>query len=278
MPILRAEAVEPDVRHVNYQALPPDRIWSWGPRRIADFELILALQGDFEFHATETGERVIQKPGTVLAIMPGELHTYRLLPAGRRAGFFSCIHLEPDPDGDRAAARRQIIPAPRRLTPVGRDAGIAELFRTAELEHRRDGRFRSAIVSAVVKQIWLRLAEKWAAPEAGAASVRLDAMVQFLRDRLLEHPGRQELAEHFHLTPQHVNLIFKRELGISPVGFVRRELAREAYRLLLMEQLSVKETALRLGFSSSFYFSRVFKQELGFPPTPGRRRTETPND
>lgn len=41
----------------------------------------------------DSGERVIQHPGEVLTIRPGELHTYRLLGDPERA-FFSCIHLD----------------------------------------------------------------------------------------------------------------------------------------------------------------------------------------
>jgi len=45
-----------------------------------------------------------------------------------------------------------------------------------------------------------------------------------------------------------------------------------AKQLLLSENLNVKETAQRLGFSSEFQFSRAFRRQEGVPP---RRYRET---
>mgnify|MGYP001408494274 CR=1 FL=1 len=268
MSTLKAEDIDPDVRVANYMALPCNRIHAWGPRRITDFELILALRGEFEFVNRETGEQVRQLPGTVLLIHPDELHTYRLLSGGdsRTEAFFSCIHLELHPDRNRAGGPHAITPTPERLTSVQRDAEIMELFRRIDQVNREPGRFRDALLKTMAKELWLRLSEKWSAPEDDDASARVDAMLQYLRDHRLNHPGRNELAARFHLSPQHVNLIFRRETGMTPIRFVHRELMREAYRLLVVEQLSVKETADRLRFSTQFYFSRIFKREMGFSP------------
>ena len=265
MPCLKAEEIVPDVRHVNFVALEPGGSYVWGPRRIREYELILAVQGEFELVCHETGETVRHLPGTVLTIMPQELHTYRLLSLNRPA-FFSCIHLELRSDIDRDRDVWRTVPEPRRLTVQTGDADLLELFRRTDQENRRGSRYRDIMVSLMVKEIWLRLAEKWASPERAPSSSQLDAMLQYLRDNRLTHPGRNELAARFHLSPQHINLLFRRGIGISPIRFVHRELVREAYRLLLEEQLSVKETAFRLGFGNPFYFSRVFRQEMGFPP------------
>ena len=263
---IRAEDIEPEVRHVNYVPRTPNDCCIWGPRRINEFELILVLQGEFEFINVETGEQVRQPAGTILVILPDELHSYRLLSDKHPHAFFSCIHLELKPGINRASDPLWPVPAPQRLTSIARDTEIVELFRQADQENRRNGRYRDTMLSLLVKQIWLRLSEKWSTQKTGQMSIRVGEMLQYLRDHRLEHPGRNELANHFHLSPQHINLIFKKEVGMPPISFVHRELMREAYRLLLVEQLNVKETAFRLGFSNQFYFSRVFKKEMGFPP------------
>lgn len=267
MNLIRAEDIEPEVKHVNYMPLTPNNCNIWGPRRINDFELIMVMQGEFEFINLETNELVRQTAGTVLVIMPNELHTYRLLSGKHPNAFFSCIHLELKPGINHIGDSLWPSPAPQRLTSIARDTEMGELFRQADQENRKNGRYRDTMLSLLVKQIWLRLSDKWLGSENGkSSSVRVDEMLQYLREHRLEHFGRNELSARFNLSPQHINLIFKKEVGMPPIRFVHRELMREAYRLLLVEQLSVKETAFQLGFSNQFYFSRVFKKEMGFPP------------
>ena len=112
--------------------------------------------------------------------------------------------------------------------------------------------------------IWLYLFEQ---PSHDRGNERFESMLDFLERHLTEHPTRLDLAREFHLTPQRINALFKEELGISPGEYVHRELAERGYALLHDEQLSVKETADRLGFSSAFYFSRVFRKVFGMPPS-----------
>ncbi len=266
MKLIKAEDDTPEVRHVNYIEVKAKENNTWGPRRINEYELILVLQGEFEFINHDTNERIIQKAGTILLIFPEELHTYRLRPEQHHDAFFSCIHLELKPDIDRTKEVWDSIPSPRRLTPVAGNAEIVSLFKQTDAENQRNSRYKDTILSLIAKQIWIHLSEKWLEPEGCKASSRIEEMLQYLREHRLKHPGRNELAAKFRLSPQHINLIFKKELGIPPIRFVHRELIRDAYRLLLENQLSVKETAEQLGFSNQFYFSRVFKKEMGFPP------------
>ena len=263
MKILRTEDVYPVVKVANYIALEGTRPQCWPRRRIPDFELILSIRGEFEFINHETGEKAVQPPGSVLVILPRELHSYSLISS---KGFFSCIHCELIPDGIFADGDYSPEPFPRRITmTVGGE--FPDLFRRAAITASQSGRFSEEIRNTIVREIWLRLAEIWLSSAGEEKNIRLDEMVNYLNDNLTAHPGRSELARKFHLTPQHINLIFKKELGIAPTGYVHRELARSGYRMLHEEGLSVKETADRLGFSSQFYFSRVFKSVFGIPPT-----------
>lgn len=259
----RVSAFAPRIRFVNYRGLAGMELPVWGRRRLIDYELILSLRGEFEYLVHDSGERVIQHPGEVLTIRPGELHTYRLLGDPERA-FFSCIHL----DFEGAAG---VPEPPARCTAFSvREDGYAvhELFRRADQLFHRPGRFAQEQLSCVGKLIWLYLLEE---ARSGEQSERLSAMLAYLDENLLRHPTRSDLARSFRLTSQRINAIFKRELGVSPGEYVHRELAERGYALLHDEQLSVKEAADRLGFESPFYFSRVFRKVFGFSPAMVRR-------
>jgi AraC-like DNA-binding protein len=60
---------------------------------------------------------------------------------------------------------------------------------------------------------------------------------------------------------------YPRLAGESPYCTVRRLKLEAAKRFLLQDGLSVKECAERLGFSSEFHFSRLFKRLEGLSPT-----------
>ena len=97
-------------------------------------------------------------------------------------------------------------------------------------------------------------------------SSRMRLMVKFVRENISRLVTRQGLARQFSLTPEHINTIFKKELGVTPTQFVQREEALLALRLIRDEGLSVKEVAARVGFTDEFYFSKVFKKVMHVSP------------
>ncbi|MFZ4599329.1 MAG: helix-turn-helix transcriptional regulator [Terrimicrobiaceae bacterium] len=60
---------------------------------------------------------------------------------------------------------------------------------------------------------------------------------------------------------------YPRIAGETPSRTIRRMKLQVAKSLLLAEGTSVKECAERLGFSSEFHFSRLFKKLEGIPPS-----------
>jgi AraC-like DNA-binding protein len=90
----------------------------------------------------------------------------------------------------------------------------------------------------------------------------MKGMVAHLRAHLDRKITRRSLAREFGITPEHVNALFKKQLGVTPTQFIHRERMQLAYRYLRDEGASVKEVATRVGFDDPFYFSRVFKRVM----------------
>ncbi|MCF6224762.1 MAG: helix-turn-helix transcriptional regulator [Xanthomonadales bacterium] len=59
---------------------------------------------------------------------------------------------------------------------------------------------------------------------------------------------------------------------MSPVAYIRQSRMQVAARLLQQADMSVSEVAYATGFESISYFSRVFRQEFGTPPSSFSRR------
>lgn len=65
---------------------------------------------------------------------------------------------------------------------------------------------------------------------------------------------------------------FKRKFGVSPHQFLTKALIRKISKLLACREMTIKEIAGELNFSSEFYLSRFFKQHTGIAPREFRKR------
>jgi AraC-like DNA-binding protein len=69
------------------------------------------------------------------------------------------------------------------------------------------------------------------------------------------------------LSQSHLRALFEKWVGESPKQFHTRCRMDEARRLLQQGDLTVSQVALQVGFHDARYFSRVFKQMTGVPPS-----------
>jgi AraC-like DNA-binding protein len=246
----------------NYIHPGPGR--SWNNRTIPDFELILVVAGRYGYDVPGRPP-VVLRPGHVLCIVPGHHSFYRIDRARRST--ISCIHCEPAPQGTYAAGDYRLAPRPRTVTDMSREPAVVDLFRRAAEAFAGYGRYRGALVETITREIWLRLAERWTGTETRTMSRRLEQMVAFLREHATRQVTRRDVAEAFSVTPEHVNAMFKKQLGLTPTQFVHRERCLLAYRMMRDHGLSVKEAARTTGFGDAFHFSRVFKRVMGISPS-----------
>lgn len=75
-----------------------------------------------------------------------------------------------------------------------------------------------------------------------------------------------KLAQSLHLSVSSLAHRFKAETGMTVLERVRWLRISHARRLLAERNATVKSVARRLGFSSPFYFSRVFSEVTGITP------------
>ena len=251
----------PTVRAANYMPVAQGR--EWGPRAIGDWELIFVVRGEMAYRRIG-GNITKLYQGDVLCITPGEEHCYTNTTGGEAV--FSCIHLEIGP-GRWRSGDYTLASHPPLVTSTGSDPVFPYLFKHCSDTFEGYDPYRSRLVNVIAHEIWLHLASIWKSPATQAPSPRTRRMQEFLRERLEQPVSRQDLAEAFHLSPERVNAIFKREVGVSPGAFVQRERVILAYEKLAYEGLSVKEAAYSTGFTDPFHFSKVFKKIMGIPPS-----------
>jgi AraC-like DNA-binding protein len=71
------------------------------------------------------------------------------------------------------------------------------------------------------------------------------------------------VARRLPVSPKRLSHILNHEVGVSFRQMLRSTRIEEAKRMLASGQYSVKEVAVRVGFSDSHYFSRSFKELTG---------------
>lgn len=80
------------------------------------------------------------------------------------------------------------------------------------------------------------------------------------------------LASNVGLTPAHFARLFKNEVGLSPVKFIKQLRMERAKLLLETTDLSIKEIIAAVGFTDESHFRRDFKNRFGLSPAQYRRR------
>src|SRR5262245_37836905 len=117
-----------------------------------------------------------------------------------------------------------------------------------------------------------RSAPEPACARGGLAPWQKRKIEQYLRDRVQQQVGLDELAQHVSLSVSHFCRAFKRTFGTTPHTYlVRLRLAR-AREMMLKTGSELGQIALACGFSDESHLCRTFRRETGETPGRWRRR------
>jgi AraC-like DNA-binding protein len=80
------------------------------------------------------------------------------------------------------------------------------------------------------------------------------------------------LASKINISPSHLRSVFSKEIGMSVTKYVRIKVLESAEGDLENDKLTVKEIANKYGFCDQFYFTRLFTEHFGQPPSKYRKK------
>lgn len=84
--------------------------------------------------------------------------------------------------------------------------------------------------------------------------------------------GVEWLADEVGMSVRNLRRRLKAATGLSPGGYVRMMRLERAKQLLAQQAGTVSEIAYQVGFQDPDYFSRLFKQTVGVPPSAYRTK------
>jgi len=106
--------------------------------------------------------------------------------------------------------------------------------------------------------------------ETGPSENLLRRAVEFVDENFYRDIGVCDIARAVYVTPRTVQLMFRRHLGTTPTGYLRRVRLDQVHRDLLganPTSATVTEIAARWGFAHAGRFSALYRQAYGRAPS-----------
>jgi AraC family transcriptional regulator of adaptative response / DNA-3-methyladenine glycosylase II len=95
--------------------------------------------------------------------------------------------------------------------------------------------------------------------------------MRLIRDGALDRSGVDDLAARLGIGPRHLDRLFRRHIGASPLQVARTLRVQRAKRLLDQTKLAMSDVAARAGFASLRRFNAVFAEVYKRTPSEVRR-------
>ena len=171
---------------------------------------------------------------------------------------------------------RQLATSKPVVCPFGQCLNEAlEQLMEAQLgfESNRHSLFVKGRLRLLACSVILGAARELSAPHPPVSNDLVVAAEDYLRRHLAEPVRIPELIKHIGLGHTQLFHLFKSATGVTPNEYLLRLRVEKAKELLARPAPSVTDIALATGFSSSQYFSDVFRKYAGQTPRAYRRES-----
>jgi signal transduction histidine kinase/CheY-like chemotaxis protein len=160
---------------------------------------------------------------------------------------------------------------------AGADAYVSKPFDPAELEARIENliEIRRLLQDRVRVPDWMEPKEASIAPDEADFLERLNAVVDEHVDN--SNFGVDWLADEMDLSTRHLRRRLKEVTRLSPAGFIRTRRLQRAAVLLEEGADTIADVAAAVGYRDASYFSRLFRETFGCPPTEYAEREDAPD-
>ena len=258
MPQRKREPDDPPGNHSDEYMIS----WKHG-RILNEYQLLYITQGSGDFESYGNKQMKI-KGGDIFFVFPGQWHRYRPDPA---------VGWNENWVGFNGVYADQIMTAlfdkKQPVLHVGHDEELLRLIQSVAEMHRcmcpNYQQMRAGNTVAILTRI------KGLSMRDSVTTDGHEQKIHQAQCHLLEQANTyvdlEALAKQLGYSYTRFRTIFKQHTELSPRQFQLQIRINHAKDLLTGTNQTMTEIADHLGFSSAYYFSRLFKQKTGFSPS-----------
>lgn len=185
--------------------------------------------------------------------------------------------------GDEPLSRQKMLRAAEKAAPAQREklaAAYEALVRESTVS-REMLRYFAELAGERILRAGVGLAATDEGDPYAVESVRegqghggtVRAILGYIEANLPGEITLGDISSVFFMSEGHICRMFKKEMGVSIIAYVKRQRMLMAARLLRDSVESVSAIGARVGVSDPNYFCRAFKQETGMTPSEYRIRS-----
>ena len=247
---------------------PATHSFNWERGRVLDqFGIVYLVEGQGEFDSKQTGLRKLSK-GDAIIMFPGVWHRYR--PIHKVGWSVYWVHFQGE-DAQRLQDRN-FISVEEPILKVGLNDTVLDPFvHLLDLLRMEPPGFQQMLAAGTLQII----ASIFGAVHSQRVDSRIHEQIRrakaMLEKDLASLPLMDNIAKELEMSRAHFFRVFKEHTGLTPYQYHLELKLNRARQMLRNSDLSVKQVARLLGFSSVYHFSKFFKSKTGVSPTPWRK-------
>ena len=237
--------------------------------------LIVVLKGTMYLRVG--GENVIVRSGQYILLRAGEEHEGWKMSEGELSYFW--VHFSEqaakgveNPENYYHFPMLGTLPATQRVTTLFRQ--LLDLSRTWQEEQ---GQMLDYCCSTLLMELTLEMSRESHKGEAiepvgqiESAKPQVQQAIREAMDYITMNCHKQMdpamVAQHLHYNPDYFASLFRKQTGMTITQYLNKMRIELAKRLMVNENVSIKEAAYSSGFQDEKYFMRIFKRHEGMTP------------
>lgn len=99
--------------------------------------------------------------------------------------------------------------------------------------------------------------------------------IKFINDNITAPLSLKDVSQSIHLSKEYTAKIFKEEMGCTVTEYINEKKMLIAKDMLNSDEVTLRDTALNLGFENYSYFSRIFKKHFNTSPAKVKKSMKT---
>ena len=234
----------------------PDSVKGWS------LELTVAGSGQYKC-LRQTFET---QPGDIILLAPESFHEHKRSPQVDMWTHF-WLYFYPQHHASEWLRWPEVSPGIYRIS-LGDTSfqKVKSVFESINELASSAGHSSDTLQVNLVEQVLIRCFEE----VGGDKNLQLDARIQkaleFMNLNLHLPLSLNDLAKRSALSKAQFSLLFKEQLGCTPIAWREERRIARATQLLMQTSSQIQEIAERVGYEDPLYFSRVFTRWLGCSP------------